>query len=153
MPHVEKNIRDHVSAVQFRFCRCSTIYFKRFNWPLAERPRERGNVTFLTKSTGLWLSNDGFLYNKMNYSTNDRKDVIELKFTYEIDRKHPKYARFKIKFLNDSTFLMRYLWGIPKNADTSNKKVAVYKKIKKELPDTEMRYPTYKDILGVWGAN
>ncbi len=111
-----------------------------------------GNITFLTDSTGLWLSDSGFLYNKMNYSTKVKKDIVELKFTYEINRKHPKYTRFTLKFLNDSTLLMRYLWGIPKDADTSNKKFAVYKKIRKELPGTETRYPSYKDILGVWGS-
>jgi hypothetical protein len=108
------------------------------------------NVAFFTDSTGAWLTDDGLLYNKMNYSTKPRKDLIEWKFTIQPNRKHPSYVRFTVKFLNDSTILMRYLWGVPKDADTSNKKVSVYTRIKKELPGTEMRYPDYKDLLGAW---
>jgi hypothetical protein len=111
-----------------------------------------GNIAFFTESTGAWLTNDGLLYNKMNYSTKARKDIIEWKFTIQPNRKHPSYVRFTLKFLNDSTLLMRYLWGVPKDADTSSKKVSVYTRIKKELPGTEMRYPDYKDLIGVWGS-
>jgi hypothetical protein len=109
------------------------------------------NIVFLTDSTGAFLASDGFIYNRMNYSTKANKDVIEMKYTIDPTRKHPRYAHPQIKFLNDSIFLLRMMWGIPKNADTSNKKVAVYKRIK-ELPGTAMRLPNYKDILGVWGS-
>lgn len=107
------------------------------------------NVVFLTDSTGAWLASDGFIYSKMNYSAKVNKDIIELKFTTDPTRKHPNYVRPYIKFINDSTIIMRAGWAIPKGADTSNKKVGVYKRIK-QLPGTEMREPTYKDILGVW---
>jgi len=107
------------------------------------------NVLFLTDSTGAWLAADGFTYSKMNYSAKVNKDIIELKFTTDPTRKHPNYVRPYIKFINDSTIIMRVGWAIPKDADTSNKKIAVFKRIK-QLPGTEMRNPTYKDILGVW---
>ncbi|MBC7398399.1 MAG: hypothetical protein H7289_00525 [Mucilaginibacter sp.] len=109
------------------------------------------NIVFLTDSTGAFLASDGFIYNRMNYSAKVNKDIVEFKYTVDPTRKHPRYAHPQIKFLNDSIFLFRMMWGIPKNADTSNKKVAVYKRIK-ELPGTEMRIPNSKDILGVWGS-
>lgn len=34
--------------------------------------------------------------------------------------------------------------------DTSDKKIEVYKKIKHELPGTEMRMHNFKDLLGLW---
>jgi hypothetical protein len=113
---------------------------------------QTGNLAFFTNATGAWLNADGFLYNKMNYTTKLNKDVIELKFTVQPNRKHPKYTKFTLRFLNDSTFVVRYLWGVPKDADTSDKKFAVYTRIKKELPGTEMRYPAYKDLIGAWGS-
>ncbi|NNU34338.1 hypothetical protein HK413_09625 [Mucilaginibacter sp. S1162] len=45
---------------------------------------------------------------------------------------------------------MRSLWGIPKDADSTNEKVSVFVKIKNPVPGTEMRLPTYKDLLGQW---
>lgn len=109
------------------------------------------NVVFLTDSTGAWLAADGFVSHMMKYSAKANKDVIEMKYTVDPTRKHPSYGHPQIKFLNDSIFLYRLMWGIPKNADTSNKKVIVFKRIK-ELPGTAMRLPNYKDILGVWGS-
>lgn len=115
-----------------------------------EARRKQVNIFFLTDSTGAWVANDGFVHNKMNYTAKADKDIIELKFTTQINTKHPKYSHPQIKFLNDSVFLIRMMWGIPKNADTTNKKVAVFVKVKNETPGTEMRLPTYKDLLGQW---
>lgn len=108
------------------------------------------DMVFYTDSTGARLDADGFLYAKMTYSAKVKKDIIELKLTYEPNRKHPTYLRPYVKFLNDSTFIIRNGWAIPKGADTSNKKVAVYTRIKKEIPGSEVRYPGYNDILGTW---
>jgi hypothetical protein len=110
------------------------------------------DLVFYTDSTGARLGPDGFLYAKFKYAAKARKDIIDLKLTYEPGRKHPSYLRAYVKFLNDSVFIVRNGWAIPKNADTSNKKVAVYTRIKNETAGTAMRYPNYNDILGVWAS-
>jgi len=115
-----------------------------------EARHKQANIYFLTDSTGVWVGNDGFLYNKMNYTAKANKDIIELSYTIQIDAKKPKYAHPYIKFLNDSTFLIRFGWSIPNNADTTNKKVAVFVKDKKEIPGAAIKLPTYKDLLGQW---
>jgi hypothetical protein len=115
-----------------------------------ETRRKQTNIVFNTDSTGMWLGADGFLYNKMTYSAKVNKDIIELKYTTQINRKNPSYFRPYIKFLNDSIFLIRLGWAIPKDADTTNKKVAVFKRIKKDFLVSNMRYPNYSDILGAW---
>jgi hypothetical protein len=115
-----------------------------------EARHKQVNMFFLTDSTGAWVANDGFVHNMMNYTAKADKDIIELKFTTQINTKHPRYSHPQIKFLNDSVFLIRMMWGIPKNADTTNKKVAVFVRVKNEMPGTEMRLPSYKDVLGQW---
>lgn len=115
-----------------------------------EARRKQTNVVFLTDSTGAWIMNDGLIHSKMNYTAKADKDIIELKFTTQINAKNPEYLHPQIKFINDSVFLIRMMWGMPKNADTTNKKVTVFVKVKKEVPGTAMRLPSYKDLLGQW---
>ncbi|HEY9534724.1 MAG TPA: hypothetical protein VIQ77_09320 [Mucilaginibacter sp.] len=114
---------------------------------------KKANLIFSSDSTGAWLQQDGFIFNRFKYTSGTQKPgdrYMEFKFTIEPKRKHPKYVSGYIKLLNDSVALMRIGWPIGKNADTTYKHGAVLRKIKQPLLSNAPRLPTYKDLLGNW---
>ncbi|MDB5002681.1 MAG: hypothetical protein JWQ34_906 [Mucilaginibacter sp.] len=116
---------------------------------------KNSNIIFTSDTTGAWLDKGGFVLNRFKYipaiqKVGDRQ--MNFKFTTQLNRKKPSFERGYIKFLNDSVILLRInSWDIPKDADTTNKKVGVYLKIKQPMTGTEMHLPIYKDLLGQWG--
>lgn len=114
---------------------------------------KKANVLFTSDSTGAWLQQDGLIFNRFKYtcSIQDPGDkYMEFRFTVELNRKHPKHVSGYIKFLDDSTALLRIGWPISKGADTTYKKASVLKRIKQPLLRNAPRLPTYKDLLGKW---
>jgi hypothetical protein len=112
-----------------------------------------GDMQFLTDSTGALLFPSGLLcaYINIKYTPNTKPGIIKLKYTIDIHReKHRNFRDAKIKFLNDSTFLYGYRGSLADNADTNNKKVLVFKRVRFEKPGTQLRLPTYHDLIGDW---
>lgn len=108
------------------------------------------NIVFFNDTAGAFLTNDGFLQNKIRFTSKAKGNVIALKTTNELSSAKPRYYAHYYKFINDSTLITRLVKTIPGNADTTNKDVHVYKRVKQELPGTAMRSHTTKDLLGVW---
>jgi len=114
---------------------------------------KKTHIIFTSDSTGAWLQQDGFVFNRFKYTCSVQKpddNYMTFKFTIEPKRKHPKYVSGYIKLLNDSAALLRIGWPIGKGADTTYKKAAVLSKIKQPLWNNAPRLPTYKDLLGNW---
>lgn len=114
---------------------------------------KKANVLFSSDSTGAWLQQDGFIFNRFKYTCGIQKPgdrYMDFKFTVEPKRTHPKYVSGYIKLLNDSTALIRIGWPIGKGADTSYQHGAVLRKIKQPSWNDAPRLPTYKDVLGDW---
>lgn len=112
---------------------------------------KKANVVFTSDSTGAWLQQDGFIFNRFKYTCGIQKPgdrYMEFKFTIEPKRQHPKYVSGYIKILNDSTALMRIGWPIGKVADTTYQHGAVLRRIKQSSSNNAPRSPTYKDLLG-----
>ena len=111
------------------------------------------DLQFLTDSTGAFLSATGVLSSYINYSADFKKDIIKLRYTIDINRKeHRNYADVDIKFLNDSTYLLKFAGAFPEHPDSSTKKLLIYRKLKSVKPGTELRYPTYHDLIFKWSA-
>ncbi|MDB5124529.1 MAG: hypothetical protein JWP94_2658 [Mucilaginibacter sp.] len=112
-----------------------------------------GDMQFLTDSTGALLFPNGLLiaYINIKYERSVKNGILRLKYTVDIHRKsHPNYVDAEIKFVNDSIFLYRVRGSIPDNADTTSKKIYVFKKIRLEQPEAQLRFPDYRDLIGDW---
>jgi hypothetical protein len=117
---------------------------------------KNSNMIFTSDSTGAWIDSSGFISNRFKYKTSTQKrgdQQMDFKFTIQLNRKKPSYDYGYIKFLNDSIFLIRlHSWSIPKDTDTSNKKVSVFRKITTAVSESDLRYATYNDLIGVWSS-
>jgi hypothetical protein len=111
------------------------------------------DMNFFSDSTGAMLYPNGLLsaYINIKYDPDIKNGLIKLKYTFDIHRKkNPNYVSAEIKFVNDSTFLYRADGTLPAHADTNNRKLLVYRKIKIEDPGTRLRLPNYYDLIGSW---
>jgi|GEM_PF-6202101 len=112
------------------------------------------DIQFLTDSTGAFLSATGIIDGYIEYTADFKKDIIKFRLTLDIHRaKHRNYGNVEIKFLNDSTFLVKFGGSFPEKADTNTKKLFIYRKLNGIPAGTELRLPTYHDLIGRWSAN
>lgn len=109
-----------------------------------------GDLVFFNNDTAAFASTTGLINAYVKYTCELKKGVFKFKYTLELNRKNPNYLTAEIKFINDSIFLFKADGSIPANADTTTKKLNIYKKVKSEKPGTQLYLPTYHDLLGAW---
>jgi hypothetical protein len=111
------------------------------------------DLQFITDSTGAFLFATGLLSNYISYRADFKKDIIALQYTIDINRKkHRNFADVDVKFLNDSTFLMKFGGSFPEHPDSSTNKLLIYHKLKFIEPGTELRFQTSHDLAGKWSS-
>jgi hypothetical protein len=108
------------------------------------------DLLFLTDSTAAFITpGSGLLYSYINYKMAFKDGIYNFRQTMEIHRKKPSYDYATINVLNDSTFLFSFS-KTPKSTDTATKGIYTYKKVKFEKLGTQLRLPTYADLIGDW---
>lgn len=109
-----------------------------------------GDMQFLGNGKIAFLSTEGMLFGYILYTVEIKDGIIKLKYTSDIDRKkNRQYQYSEMKFLNDSTMLYAH-HKLPADADTNTKNVGIYRKLKQQKPNTELRLPDYHDFKDTW---
>jgi hypothetical protein len=111
------------------------------------------NMVFTSDTTGAWLNENGLIWMRFKYDTPKPVTAgrpLNFHFIIDLDARRRRHTYSSIKFLNDSVFLIRLGWFMPKGTDTGNQKVMIYTKIKHPAISKAPRLPDYRDLTGRW---
>lgn len=116
-------------------------------WRCSE-PNFKSDLVFINENQAYWASVNGLITNRLQYSLVSKKGRSSIRYTFDLHSEKKRYRKAGIQQLNDSTLLYKSESDIPRNADTTKKRLLVFKKISYRASD--FHKPSYSDLIGDW---